>query len=96
MAVVVTPVYQYLESTEQGVMLANAKFKVTGLPANQNTAISHGLKDAFGNGKTPLQVGLEPKSNSNFWEYQDADGTNIYIGVGATTGTHAVDVYLVF
>ena len=90
MAYTLTPVYQYLQANENGVLLKNAKLKVSNLPANANTPVAHGL------GFTPLQIGLEPKSNSVFWEYQDADSTNIYVGVGAASGTHAVDIYVIY
>jgi len=96
MAVTVTPIYQFVEETNQGAFLRNAKLAVTGLPANAVTSIAHGLVDARGNGVIPIMVGLEPKSNSNFWENAAADGTNIYVGVGAASGTHAVDIYLMY
>lgn len=95
MAVVIITVSQFVFDSLVGVRIRNTKLKVSGLPANQNTVIPHGLVDGAGNPVIPIQVGLEPKSNSVFWEYQDADGTNIYIGVGAATGNHAVDIYLV-
>jgi len=90
MAVTITPVYQYVEQTNQGAGLRNAKLAVTGLPANGVTSVAHGL------GVAPLIVGLEPRSNSNFWENAPADSTNIYVGVGAASGTHAVDIYLTY
>jgi hypothetical protein len=31
-----------------------------------------------------------------FFEYQAADSTNVYVGVGAASGTHAVDIYLTY
>jgi hypothetical protein len=96
MAVSVTPNYQYIDQALPGQYLRYAKLAVTGLPANTNTPVPHGLTDVFGNPTTPLQVGLEPKSNSNFWEYQAADSTNVYVGVGAATGTHAVDIYATY
>ena len=96
MAVTIAPVYQFVEETNQGAFLRNAKLAVTGLPANGVTTVPHGLTDARGNGFTPVRVGLEPKSNSNFWENAAADATNVYVGVGAASGTHAVDIYLMY
>jgi hypothetical protein len=96
MPVTITPVYQYIETALPGQYLRFAKLQDTGLPANANTPVAHGLTDAYGNPVTPIQVGLEPKSNSVFWEYQNADGTNIYVGVGAASGNHAVDIYLTY
>lgn len=96
MAVTIAPVYQYVEETIQGALLRNAKLAVTGLPANGVTTVAHGLVDIRGNGITPIVVGLEAKSNSNFWENAPADATNVYVGVGAASGTHAVDIYLTY
>lgn len=96
MAVTIAPVYQYVEETIQGALLRNAKLAVTGLPANGVTTVAHGLIDIRGAGITPIVVGLEPKSNSNFWENTPADATNIYVGVGASSGTHAVDIYVTY
>jgi len=96
MGYALTPVYQYLEQASTGQFLRFAKLQVTNLPANTNTPVAHGLKDVRGNPVTPVQVGLEPKSNSVFWEYQAADATNIYVGVGAASGNHAVDIYVAY
>ncbi len=96
MAVVVTPVYQFFDIAVQGQYLHYAKLVVTGLPASAVTPIAHGLTDGKGNPVTPLQVGLEAKSNSNFYENAAADSTNIYVGVGAAAGTHAVDIYVTY
>ncbi len=96
MGLSITPIYQYVEQALPGQYLRYAKLKVLNLPANTNTPVAHGLKDAYGNPVTPIQVSLEPKSNSVFWEYQDADGTNVYVAVGAATGSHAVDIYLTY
>jgi len=96
MAVSVTPVFQWFEQVTPGQFLRFAKLAVTGLSANSQTAIAHGLTDGRGNAVTPLQVGLEAKSNSNFYEYQAVDSTNIYVGVGAASGTHAVDIYVTY
>jgi hypothetical protein len=40
-------------------------------------------------------VSIEPTSNNNFWEYQAADATNIYIGVSAGTGT-TIQIYVTY
>ena len=95
MPISITVVSQFLSQVDNGSFLRNIKLAVVGLPANQNSAVAHGLTDGNGNPVIPLQVGLEPKSNSVFWEYQNADNTNIYVGVGAAAGSHAVDIYLV-
>ena len=90
MALVITPNYQFVEETWVGTPLRNAKIAVTNIPANSQQAVPHGLP------ATPIIVSLEPKSNSNFWEYQCADATNIYVGIGAASGTHAVDIYVTY
>ena len=43
MAVTITPVYQYVEQTNQGAGLRHAKLTVTGLSANGVTSVAHGL-----------------------------------------------------
>jgi len=90
MAVTIRPTYQFVEETWVGTPLRNAKIAVTNIPANSQQAVAHGLP------ATPIIVSLEPKSNSTFWEYQAADATNIYVGVGAASGTHAVDIYVTY
>ncbi len=90
MAITMTPSYQFVEETWVGTTLRNAKLAVTNLPASSQQEIAHGLPS------TPIIVGLEPKSNSTFWEYQPADATNIYVGIGAASGTHAVDIYVTY
>jgi hypothetical protein len=90
MAFSMTPLYQFVQETWVGTTLRNAKLAVTNLSANSQQAVAHGLPT------TPIIVGLEPKSNSTFWEYQAADATNIYVGVGAASGTHAVDIYVTY
>ncbi|HMD96493.1 MAG TPA: hypothetical protein VKM93_04065 [Terriglobia bacterium] len=90
MAITMTPSYQFVEETWVGTTLRNAKLAVTNLPANSLQVVAHGLPSA------PIIVGLEPKSNSTFWEYQPADATNIYVGIGAASGTHAVDIYVTY
>jgi len=92
----VTATYQWIEQAMPGQYLKFAKLAVTGLAANGVTTIAHGLTDGKGNAVTPIQVSLEAKSNSNFYENQAADSTNIYVGVGAATGTHAVDIYVTY
>jgi len=90
MAITMTPIYQFVEETWVGTTLRNAKLAVINLPANSQQAVAHGLPN------TPIIVSLEPKSNSTFWEYQPADATNIYVGIGAASGTHAVDIYVTY
>lgn len=90
MAITITPSYQFDEATRVGTVLRNAKLAVTNFPANSQQPVAHGLPS------TPIIVSLEPKSNSTFWEYQPADATNIYVGVGAASGTHAVDIYVTY
>lgn len=96
MPVVQTPTYYFFDVAGSGQYLRYAKIAVTGLPAAAVTNIPHGLTDGRGNPVTPLMVGLEAKSNSNFYENAAADATNIYVGVGAASGTHAVDIYLTY
>jgi hypothetical protein len=87
MAIVVTPTYQFVEESWAGQYIKNAKLVVTGLTVSANNSVPHGLTDGKGNAVTPVTVSLEPTSNNNFWEYQAADSTNIYVGVGSGTGT---------
>jgi hypothetical protein len=96
MAYSATLISQFAEDAESGARLRYAKLAVTNLSANGNTAVAHGLTDGKGNPVTPLIVSMEPKSNSVFFEYQAVDSTNVYVGVGAATGTHAVDIYLTY
>lgn len=89
MALVVTPNYQYVAQTFQGVPLRSARLAVTGLTPGQTNNVPHGLPN------TPMGVELEPTSNNNFWESATADATNIYVGVGAGTGTSTV-IYVMY
>src|SRR5207244_11114478 len=89
-AVTSTAVDQHVGQTTQGAGLRHAKLAVAGLPAHGVTSVAHGL------GVAPLVVGLEPRSNSHLWENAPADSTNISVGVGAASGTHAVDIYLTY
>jgi hypothetical protein len=89
-------VSQFAEDGEAGTRYRYAKLVVTGLTANTVTNVAHGLTDGKGNAVTPIQVSIEAKSNSNFYENQAADSTNIYVGVGAATGTHACDIYVTY
>jgi len=95
MAIAVTPTYQFDDVNLQGSILRYAKLTVTGLTTNANNSVPHGLTDGKGNAVTPLQVSIEPTSNNNFWEYQAADSTNIYIGVGTGTGA-TVQIYVTY
>ena len=95
MAIGVTPTYQFLDQAQAGQYLRYAKLTVTGLTASSNNTVPHGLTDGKGNSVTPLQVSIEATSNNNFWEYQAADATNIYIGVGAGAGT-TIQVYVTY
>lgn len=70
----------------QGARVASGKLVITGLAAGNNT-VAHGLP------ATPRKVIIEPTSNGPFWEYQAADATNLYLGVGAGGGT-AANVYV--
>jgi hypothetical protein len=90
MGMTMIPSYQFVAETWVGTTLRNAKLAVTNLPASSQQEIAHGLPS------TPIIVGLEPRSNSAFYEYQPADATNIYVGVGATSGLHAVDIYVTY
>jgi hypothetical protein len=86
-AISVTPTYQFIEETITGQYVKNAKLVVTGLTVSTNNTVPHSLTDGKGNAVTPLTVSLEPTSNNQFWEYQAADSTNIYVGVGSGSGT---------
>jgi hypothetical protein len=87
MAVSVSLVEQFIEESLAGPFIKNAKLTVTGLTTGGNNSVPHGLNDGKGNAVTPLSVSIEPSSNNNFYEYQAADSTNIYVGVGSGTGT---------
>jgi len=79
MAVSVSLVEQFIEETLAGPFVKNAKLIVTGLTTGGNNSVPHGLNDGKGNAVTPLSVSIEPSSNNNFYEYQAADSTNIYV-----------------
>lgn len=96
MAVSTSLVNEYLFQSQPGTWLRRVRLTISGLPANANTAVAHGLVDAAGKPIAPIEVGLEPKSNSFFFEYQNADNQFIYVGVGAASGSHAVDAYLTY
>jgi len=87
MAVSVSLTEQFIEGTVAGPYIKNAKLTVTGLTTGGNNSVPHGLNDGKGNAVTPITVSIEPSSNNNFYEYQAADSTNIYVGVGSGTGT---------
>ncbi len=91
MAAAFTATYKYAFRTQDGALLRVAKLALTGAAVGNN-AVAHGLTDAFGNGVTPLTVGIEPTATGNFYEYQAADATNIYINVPAANAT--ADVYV--
>ena len=95
MAITVTPTYQFFEQAQTGQYLKYAKLTVTGLTASANNSVPHGLTDGKGNAVTPVQVDIEPTSNNNFWEYQAADATNVYVGVGSGAGT-SIQVYVTY
>ena len=95
MAIVVTPTYQFDDVNLAGAILHYAKLTVTGLTASANNSVPHSLTDGKGNAVTPLQVSIEPTSNNNFWEYQAADATNVYVGVGAGAGT-SIQIYVTY
>jgi len=87
MAVSVSLTEQFIEESLAGPFIKNTKLTVTGLTTGANNSVPHGLNDGKGNAVTPITVSLEPSSNNNFYEYQAADSTNIYVGVGSGTGT---------
>ena len=87
MAVSVSLIEQFIEETVAGPFIKNAKLVVTGLTTGANNSVLHGLNDGKGNATTPITVSIEPSSNNNFYEYQAADSTNIYVGVGTGSGT---------
>jgi hypothetical protein len=87
MAVSVSLTEQFIEETVAGPYIKNAKLNVSGLTASGNNTVPHGLTDGKGNAVTPITVSIEPTSNNNFYEYQAADATNIYVGVGSGAGT---------
>jgi hypothetical protein len=87
MSVSVSTTEQFIEVTVAGPYVKNAKLGVTGLTIGGNNTVPHGLTDGKGNAVTPITVSIEPTSNNNFYEYQAADSTNIYIGAGSGSGT---------
>lgn len=105
MAVVVTQVAQFFDQAQPGQYLRYSKLRVTGLVAGNNT-VAHGLLNVLtGAGITPLQVTIEPKTigtssgNATFYEYQDADATNVYInaaGVGAQAAPFSCELYVTY
>jgi hypothetical protein len=95
MSVSVTPTYQYDLVTLAGAIQRNAKLTVTGLSTSANNSVPHGLTDGKGNAVAPISVDLEPTSSNTFWEYQLADSTNVYVGVGTGAGT-TTNIYVTY
>jgi hypothetical protein len=87
MAISVSITEQFIEETLAGPYIKNAKLAVSGLAVSSNNTVPHGLTDGKGNSVAPVTVSIEPTSNNNFWEYQAADSSNIYVGVSGGTGT---------
>ena len=86
---------QFDFQTYAGAYLRNSILRLTNLDFNSTPSIPHGLKNQQGtSGVIPIQVGIEPKSNSVFWENAAADGTNVYLAVGAVSGQHSCDIYI--
>ena len=94
MAITVTPIYQFQDITQVGGRLRYAKLRVTGLAAGNNT-VPHGLSTELGVKETPIQVSIEPKTistssgSASFFEYQDADSTNVYLNAFGQNGVAA-------
>ena len=90
MGLSVSAAYQFTQTDLLGRYFRSAILTVTGLTANANNSVRHGLTVPSGAGQvaaTPIKVWLEPTSNNQFWEYQTADSTYIYVGVGNGAGT---------
>jgi hypothetical protein len=87
MAISVSITEQFIEETVAGPYIKNAKLTVSGLTASSNNTVPHGLTDGKGNPVTPITVSIEPTSNNNFWEYQAADSSNMYLGLSGGSGT---------
>lgn len=87
--VISTPKYYHMPEAHQFKRLTN--LTVTGLVANSVNTVPHGLG--------PVVVGQSfsgpdvwnhnPQSNTALYDNQLPDATNFYIGVAASTGTHA-------
>ena len=88
MAISVTPHYEYLDQTLQGVYIRKAKLVVAGLAASSTNIIPHGLP------ATPINVVIEPTSAGGFHESLPADATNVYISAdGAGTNLNLIVEY---
>ncbi|MGH9434849.1 MAG: hypothetical protein ACRD06_02480 [Terriglobia bacterium] len=88
MAITVTPHYEYLDQTLQGVYIRTAKLVVAGLAGNAANTVSHGLPSA------PVNVIIEPTSAGGFHETAPADATNIYVTAdGAGTSCNLIVEY---
>ncbi len=80
----------YIQQTTPARSLNHVRLRITALTVNANNAVPHGLLT------TPAQIVIDPRSNFSFWEYQDADATNVYIGVGTGAGAAACDLYVIY
>jgi len=94
MSISVVTTYLYVETDDLGVYRNHARLAVTGLTTSANNSVPHGLTN-YGARVAPLEVGIEPTSNNQFWEYQSPDSTNVYVGVGSGSGT-TVQLYVTY
>ena len=81
MAITVTASYPYVFQTYQGVPIRKAKLTLTGLTVGAPNTVPHRLPSA------PITVSYDPGAGGNWGETQAADGTNLYITVGAGGAT---------
>ncbi len=78
MAITVTPTYMDTRPVLTGALVDTAKLVVAGLASGQNS-VPHGLIRA------PRKVQIEPTSSAVIYEYQAADGTNLYLDASAAS-----------
>ena len=88
MAISVTPTYEYMAQTLQGVYIRKAKLVVSGLTANSVNPVPHGLPTI------PMNAIIEPTSAGGFHEAQPADANNVYVAAdGAGTSCNLIVEY---
>ena len=88
MATTVVVSYPYTFQSYGGVRLRKAKLSIAGLTAGAANVVPHGLPSA------PSTVSYAPGASGGWGETAPADGTSLYITVGAggaTSGTAYVE-----
>jgi archaellum component FlaG (FlaF/FlaG flagellin family) len=69
---------------DNGVRESHARLAVTGLVADSDNTVPHGLP------RTPRAISIRARASGNVWEKADPDATNIYLHVEAAGPTSVV------